>query len=53
LRLVTILGGQAHVDVLARAVSLPLRNVENDGLGSGRLFDVLNHCSDLPVQSPA
>jgi hypothetical protein len=52
LRLVTVLGGETHIDVLSGPMPVPVRQSENDALCSGRLLNGLDHRSHLPVQSP-
>jgi hypothetical protein len=52
MRLVAVLGGQAHVDVLPRAVPGPHRQRESDALRSGSFVDELDDAAQLPGQSP-
>jgi hypothetical protein len=52
LGLVAVLGGQAHVEVLARAVIAPAVDVEHERAHPGRLlFERRNLCGE-PGQSP-
>jgi hypothetical protein len=50
--LVTILGGQPNVELLAGTVTGPVRNVQDDALGSRGFVDQLDDRRELPVQSP-
>ena len=52
LRLVAVLGGEAHVDVLAGAVSGPVGAVEDDAADPRSLVDQLENRGELPGQSP-
>ena len=53
LRLVSVLGGEANVDVLARPVAGPLGDVQDDAPDPRRLVDQLDDLAERPVQSPA
>jgi hypothetical protein len=48
LRLIAVLGGQAHVDVLARHVPRPAGHLEPDRHRLPRLLDDLAHGGDAP-----
>src|SRR5438034_8356788 len=50
--LVAVLGGEAHVDVLAGAMPGPTLQFERDALRAGRLLDEPYHGRQLPGQSP-
>ena len=50
--LVSVLGGQADVDVLPRAVAGPVRHVQHDAANAGGLVDELGHLAEPPAQSP-
>src|SRR5919106_3092281 len=50
LRLVAVLRRQPHVDVLARTMPGPVRQLERDALRSGGLLDELDHGAQLPGQ---
>jgi hypothetical protein len=52
LRLVTVLCGQAHADMLARAMTGPPCNGQVDRLDTRRLGDHLDDVGELPGQSP-
>src|SRR5919106_1272126 len=52
LRLVAVLSGEAHVDVLPCAMSRPAGDVEGKGRGARSLRDDLDDLRDLPGQSP-
>ncbi len=52
LRLVAVLGGQAHVEVLAGPVSRPGGGVEDDGDHARGLSNGVRDLGDLPRQSP-
>src|ERR687892_134289 len=51
-RLEAVLGGQAHVDMLPRAVPRPRRQRESDALRSRSFVDELDDGAQLPGQSP-
>src|SRR6476620_10271163 len=53
LRLVAVLGGEAHVDVLSRPMTGPVRHVEDDAPHARRLVDQLDDVAEHPAQSPA
>src|SRR6266508_660014 len=53
--LVAVLGGQAHVDVLAGPMAGPVRDFQNEGLHAGGLVDQFGDLAELPrnwAQSP-
>src|SRR5579864_7403169 len=50
LRLVTILGGQADVEVLASVMSGPLRHFEDQAGRARRLLDQIDHLAEPPGQ---
>jgi hypothetical protein len=52
LSLVSVFGGQTHIDVLTGAVAGPLGNIEGDAANPGGLIDQLDDLAELPVQSP-
>jgi hypothetical protein len=51
--LVTVLGGQPHVNVLAGQVIGPVGGVEHNALRARVLGDEFDHACELPGQSPA
>ena len=52
LSLISVLGGQTDVHVLARAVSRPVGDIQHDASDAVRLVDELGHVAERPVQSP-
>jgi hypothetical protein len=53
LRLIPVLGRQADVHVLARPVSRPTGDVQDDAADLGRLVDQVDDVGERPAQSPA
>src|SRR5262249_16848636 len=52
LRLVAVLSGQPHVDMLTGPVPVPVGHVEHDARRPARLGYELDDLAELPVQSP-
>jgi hypothetical protein len=50
LRLVAVLRGEAHVDVLAGAVAAPVGHLEHERAGGRRLVDRLAYAGEPPEQ---
>src|ERR671913_2084013 len=51
LDLVAVLGSEPHVDVLARLVALPSRNLEQQALGPRGLYHHLDYLREAPQSS--